>query len=73
MHDSQFHLIFLRNNLLTYYDDCIKIPTFKLVTKSLFPGGFMIIGKHEKPPMKNEDIRQFEESPFICQASEIMH
>jgi chemotaxis methyl-accepting protein methylase len=65
---TRFQLIFLRNNLLTYYDDCIKIPTLKLVTQSLFPGGFLIIGNHEKPPIENKDLKQFDESPFIFQS-----
>ncbi len=63
----RFNLIFLRNNLLTYYHDQIKISAFKQVTKSLFATGFLIIGSHEKPPIEGEDLRQFEESPFIYQ------
>ncbi len=66
--DNRFHIIFLRNNLLTYYDDCIKIPTFKLVTKSLLPGGFMIIGSHEKAPIEDEDLSPFEEISCILQS-----
>jgi len=65
---SHFNLIFLRNNLLTYYVDSVKIPAFIQMTKSLLPGGFMIIGKHEKPPIETDFLKQFEESPFIYQA-----
>ena len=45
-----FHIIFLRNNLLTYYKDEIKIPAFKNVLESLSSGGYLIVGSHEKLP-----------------------
>jgi chemotaxis protein methyltransferase CheR len=39
-----FDLIFLRNNLLTYYSDEVKAPALKKVVDSLAPGGFLIVG-----------------------------
>lgn len=42
--DSQFDLIFLRNNLLTYYLDEFKKPALGKVISHLFKGGFLIIG-----------------------------
>ena len=47
---TDFHLIFLRNNLLTYYQDELKRPAFRKVIESLVRGGFLIIGAHEKLP-----------------------
>ncbi len=47
---AHFQLIFLRNNLLTYYQDELKIPAFQGVVDSLVSGGFLIIGVHEKIP-----------------------
>ena len=45
-----FHIIFLRNNLLTYYRyHLIKKPLYKIL-KSLNPGGCLIVGSHEKLP-----------------------
>jgi chemotaxis protein methyltransferase CheR len=48
--DSQFDLIFLRNNLLTYYLDEFKKPALGKVISHLFKGGLLIIGSHEKLP-----------------------
>jgi chemotaxis methyl-accepting protein methylase len=45
-----FHIVFLRNNLLTYYRrQSIKAPLAKIID-SLNPGGWLIIGSHEKLP-----------------------
>ena len=46
--EQEFQLIFLRNNLLTYYDEQIKVPAFRNIVESLAVGGFLIIGTHEK-------------------------
>ena len=43
-----FQLIFLRNSLLTYYKDEIKEQALGRIVESLEPGGFLIIGSHEK-------------------------
>ena len=48
--EGQFDLIFLRNNLLTYYNDVIKISALRKVADSLSMDGFLIIGSHEKLP-----------------------
>ena len=54
-----FHLIFLRNNLLTYYQDALKAPAFLKVIDSLAPGGFLVIGTHEKLPPVTPDLSSF--------------
>lgn len=48
--DSEFHAIFLRNNLLTYYSPPIQSTTLDKILRSLLPGGFLIIGSHETLP-----------------------
>lgn len=45
-----FHIVFLRNNLLTYYEKRLQIPAFHRVVSALRPGGMLIIGKREKLP-----------------------
>ena len=45
-----FHLIFLRNNLLTYCAEEVKAPVFEKVMDRLEPAGYLIIGSHEKVP-----------------------
>ena len=48
--DSDFQIIFLRNNLLTYYRDHLIKDTFAHIIESLSPGGWLIVGSHEKLP-----------------------
>jgi chemotaxis methyl-accepting protein methylase len=45
-----FHLVFLRNNLLTYYKAPEREPTLEKVLGTLVYGGFLIIGSHERVP-----------------------
>jgi chemotaxis methyl-accepting protein methylase len=50
---TKFHLVFLRNNLLTYYEEELEIPAFQGVLDSITRNGFLIIGSHEKIPAGN--------------------
>jgi chemotaxis protein methyltransferase CheR len=47
---ESFHLIFLRNNLLTYYREDVKAPVFEKVADCLEPTAYLVIGSHEKLP-----------------------
>jgi chemotaxis protein methyltransferase CheR len=47
---KEFHLIFARNNLLTYYNLPEKIIGFFKIINTLKTGGVMVIGSHEKVP-----------------------
>lgn len=67
---TDFQLIFLRNNLLTYYQDDLKRPAFKKVINSLAPGGFLIIGAHEKLPSGTSGLLPFNHNPTIFQKKE---
>jgi len=62
-----FDLIFLRNNMLTYYGDQVKIPAIGKVLTSLTPGGFLIIGRHEILPSEVVDLRPWGDSTIIFQ------
>ncbi len=46
-----FHLVFLRNNLLTYYERAVQHQALTAVVDSLAQGGFLIVGSREKPPL----------------------
>lgn len=48
--DAGFNIIFLRNNLLTYYQDSLKIPALQRVLTALEPSGLLVVGKHESLP-----------------------
>ena len=63
----EFDLVFLRNNLLTYYVDELKLPAISKIVNSLVYGGFLIIGSHEKIPVELIDLKPWEESTFIFQ------
>jgi len=56
--DSQFQIILLRNNLLTYYQDEIKRAALRKVLGCLRPGGFLIIGSHETLPFEIPELYQ---------------
>jgi chemotaxis protein methyltransferase CheR len=54
--EKQFQIIFLRNNLLTYYQDEIKKIAIEDVLTSLCAGGYLIIGSHERLPFETSEI-----------------
>ncbi len=47
---EKFHIIFVRNNLLTYYNLPEKIVALSKIINSLSEGGVLIIGSQEKIP-----------------------
>ena len=55
--DRDFQIIFLRNNLLTYHQHWIIRPLFDNILNCLTPGGLLIIGAHEKLPIKAGPLR----------------
>ncbi|MBW2062063.1 MAG: hypothetical protein JRI95_10945 [Deltaproteobacteria bacterium] len=60
-----FDVIFLRNNLLTYYQDTLKIPALQAVIGRLAPGGFLIIGSHEIIPLTVSSLLPFRGQRYI--------
>ena len=64
---TNFQLIFLRNSLLTYYEDELKVPAFCGVLDSLTQSGFLIIGAHEKIPPGLRGLLPFGHHPCIFQ------
>ena len=45
-----FHMVFLRNNLLTYYRPEVKEPALSAIVGHLLPGGLLIRGAREELP-----------------------
>ncbi|MGQ9750371.1 CheR family methyltransferase [Desulfosoma sp.] len=71
-----FHLVFLRNNLLTYYAPAVQQKAFAAVVDSLEEGGFLVLGRREKPPMGlwpliscAADSHLFRKVPFLSDFS----
>ena len=65
--ERKFQIIFLRNNLLTYYQEHLKIDAFKKIVRSLAASGVLIIGSHEKAPFLPPDMFQFPGYSYIFQ------
>ena len=65
--DTGFHLLFLRNNLLTYYRDNLKIPAFQRIAGTLSSSGYLIIGAHEKLPDSGFRFVRHPRNPHIFQ------
>ena len=57
--EFNFQIIFLRNSILTYYNDELKQAAFQKVIDSLNNGGFLIIGTHEELPFESRDLVPF--------------
>lgn len=54
---GKFHLVFLRNNLMTYYDSALVRPALAKVTASIASGGYLVVGAKEKLPETVSEIR----------------
>jgi len=62
---AAFDIIFLRNNLLTYYQDRLKNKGFDTVVGALAPDGWLIVGSHEKPPAERSDLQRHNLIPWV--------
>jgi chemotaxis protein methyltransferase CheR len=67
--EEKFQIIFLRNNLLTYYRQEIKETAFLKVINSLDRGGFLVIGIREKLPIQARTLSQLKGYSYIFQLS----
>jgi chemotaxis methyl-accepting protein methylase len=64
---GRFHLIFLRNNLLTYYRGQGQVRAFDRIARRLVHGGHLIVGSHERPPPTGLDLVRDDTCPWIYQ------
>jgi chemotaxis protein methyltransferase CheR len=62
---ERFHLIFLRNNLLTYYEAGLVADAFRKVIECLEPHGYIIIGAHEKAPFITTRLIRHEKHAYV--------
>jgi chemotaxis methyl-accepting protein methylase len=60
----EFDIIFLRNNLLTYYKTHLKIEGLKRIIKALAPDGWLIVGSHEKLPSAVSNLQRHGSIPW---------
>ncbi len=62
---SDFDIIFLRNNVLTYYEEELKKRAFSKVLESLAPCGILVLGSHETVPFETEDLTGVAPYPYV--------
>jgi chemotaxis protein methyltransferase CheR len=62
---GRFHLIFARNNLLTYYNYPEKNIAFLKIINTLKIGGALVIGSHEKVPDNIFCLKRYQVCP-VC-------
>jgi len=62
-----FQIIFLRNNLLTYYKVETLRPALAKLIETLSPSGFLMIGVHENLPREFTELAPFPHHPNIFQ------
>jgi chemotaxis methyl-accepting protein methylase len=62
---SAFHVIFLRNNILTYCRQEDQISAFVSILNCLAPGGLFIIGCHEALPLETNELVSLAECPYV--------
>jgi chemotaxis methyl-accepting protein methylase len=60
-----FHLILLRNNLLTYHRGARLAAALKRITAVLTPGGYLIVGTHERFPTLALPLHQDPDLPWL--------
>ncbi len=68
--DLDFDIIFLRNNVLTYYSDPLKIKAFRNVLSRLKPCGILVLGSHEKVPLETPNLTNISPYPFVFRKTE---
>lgn len=60
-----FHMIFLRNNLLTYHRGVVLQAALEKILTELRPGGYLVVGSHEKPPPLPLPLRRDPHCPWV--------
>ena len=60
-----FHIVFLRNNLLTYFRKEIIEAALPAIADSLVPGGILVVGRKERLPGFLEGFRAHEAMPCL--------
>lgn len=65
----EFDIIYLRNNVLTYYKEGPKKKAFSNVFESLAPCGILVLGSHESVPFETKDLTGVAPYPYVFRKS----
>ncbi len=60
-----FHMILLRNNLLTYYQGPDLQAAFTRIVAALAPGGWLVTGAHERLPVSAFKLIRDKDCPWV--------
>ena len=60
-----FDVVFLRNSVLTYYEEQLKKKALENVLSRLVPGGILIIGSHETIPLEVPELSAVVPHPYV--------
>jgi chemotaxis protein methyltransferase CheR len=60
-----FHLIFLRNSVLTYFQGTKKEITFNKIIQQLKPDGYLVIGSHEQLPVHSLPLARSDQCHMV--------
>jgi len=58
-------VIFLRNSVLTYYNEELKKKALEKVLSALSPNGFLVVGCHEAIPAETENLISDSRVPYV--------
>ena len=64
---GSFHLIFLRNSLLTYHQGHRLLVALESILSALIPGGYLVVGSHEKLPPTFTNLVRNPSCPWVYQ------
>ncbi len=67
LYDKQFHLIFCRYLLFTYYDDPTQRKVLKSIVDNLIPGGILVFGAKELIPEGYQGLKLWSKVPGLYQ------
>lgn len=62
---GSFQMIFLRNNLLTYHQGPLLSAAFDRIVSTLDPGGYLVVGSHEKLPSSTHPLVRDPDCPWV--------
>jgi chemotaxis methyl-accepting protein methylase len=62
---SEYDIIFLRNNVLTYYKEPLQKRAFGNVLESLAPCGILVLGSHEIIPFETSDLTGVQPHSYV--------
>ena len=68
--DGPFHMIFLRNNLLTYHRGARLRSGLAGIVSALVPGGWLVVGSHERLPSSFSNLMRIRSCPWVYRLTE---